>query len=210
MTADARLEAVREHFTRSAELTTRTADVCAADIVRAADVITETFRAGGKLLICGNGGSAADAQHLAAELVSRLTREFDRPGLPAIALTTDTSLLTAYANDVDFRGVFARQVQALGRAGDVLLGISTSGASPNVLEAARQAATSGLKVIALTGAAGPLGDLADVVIRIPSTSTAHVQEAHLGVEHAICHLVERALYEPSEAMRRTIEHMRPR
>src|SRR5438105_13433847 len=107
----------------------------ASSIARAASIITDAFRAGGKLLLCGNGGSAADCQHVAAEFVSRLTRDFDRPGLPAIALTTDTSFLTAYTNDVGFDGVFARQVQALGKPGDVLLAISTSGTSANVLRA---------------------------------------------------------------------------
>ena len=109
--------------------------MCRGASPSAADVITEAFRSGGKLLLCGNGGSAADCQHMAAEFVSRLTKDFERPGLPAIALTTDTSFLTAYTNDCGFEGVFARQVQALGRPGDVLLGISTSGNSANVIQA---------------------------------------------------------------------------
>jgi D-sedoheptulose 7-phosphate isomerase len=129
-------DAIREHLRHSAELKLQTADACAADIRRAADLIAGAFKAGGKLLICGNGGGAAEAQHMAAELVSRLTIDFERPGLPAIALTTDTSILTAYANDFDFDGVFARQVQALGRSDDVLLCISTSGSSRNVVQAA--------------------------------------------------------------------------
>src|SRR5687768_15869777 len=110
-------DVIRQHFSRSADALLRTADGCAADIERAAALIAECFNAGGKMLICGNGGSAADSQHMAAELVSRLTLDFERPGLPAIALTTDSSILTAYANDFDFVGIFARQVQALGRAG---------------------------------------------------------------------------------------------
>jgi hypothetical protein len=122
-------EVIREHLKQSAETTLRTADACAPDIERAAIMIADAFKAGGKLLICGNGGSAADSQHMAAELVSRLTLDFERPGLPAIALTTDTSVLTAYANDFDFSGVFSRQVQALGRAGDVLV-VSAPGAPP--------------------------------------------------------------------------------
>lgn len=187
-------DAIREHFKRSAELKLQTADACAADIQRAADAIVETFRAGAKLLICGNGGSAADAQHMAAELVSRLTADFERPGLPAIALTTDSSILTAYANDVDFAGVFARQVQALGRTGDALLAISTSGSSPNILRAAVAARRGGIRVIALTGQTGTLSSLADVSIRIPAIGTAHVQECHLAVEHVICHLIERKLF----------------
>src|SRR6266542_2928957 len=136
-------ETVRAHFARSAELKLLTADTCADDICRGADLIAATFRAGGKLLLCGNGGSAADCQHMAAELVGRLTRDMSRPGLPAIALTTDTSFLTAYSNDSGFNAVFARQVQALGSRGDVLITISTSGASPNVLAAADEAKRAG-------------------------------------------------------------------
>ena len=132
-------DVIREHFKRSAETNLQTADACGADIERAAIAIANAFKAGGKLLICGNGGSAADSQHMAAEFVSRLTLNFERPGLPAIALTTDTSVLTAYANDFDFAGVFARQVQALGRAGDVLIGISTGGSAANVIAAVHQA-----------------------------------------------------------------------
>jgi D-sedoheptulose 7-phosphate isomerase len=130
---------------------------------------------------------------MAAELVSCLTRDFERPGLPAIALTTDSSLLTAYSNDFDFEGVFARQVQALGKPGDVLLAISTSGSSPNVMKAARQAHVGGLQVVTLTGETGRLLELADIAIRVPDHRTAHVQETHLAIEHVICHLVEREL-----------------
>jgi len=186
-------DVIREHFARSAEVKLRTAESCAADIERAAGLIAETFRSGGKLLICGNGGSAADSQHMAAELVGRLTRDVERPGLPAIALTTDTSILTAYANDFDFDGVFARQVQALGRPGDVLIGISTSGSSRNVIRAAEQAKSAGMRVVTLTGDTGRLPELADVAIRVPAERTAFVQEAHLAIEHVLCHLVERAV-----------------
>ena len=136
----------------------------ADSIAAAADLIAASFRRNGKVLLCGNGGSAADCQHMAAELVGRLTREMDRPGLPAIALTTDTSFLTAYANDVGFDAVFARQVQALGAAGDVLIAISTSGGSRNVLAAAEEARRKGLSVVALLGEDGPLATAADVAI----------------------------------------------
>lgn len=184
-------EVIREHFRRSAEVKLQTAERCAADIERAAMLIADAFKAGGKLLICGNGGSAADSQHMAAELVSRLTLDFDRPGLPAISLTTDSSIITAYANDIDFSGVFERQVQALGRAGDVLLGISTGGSALNVIAAVKQARLLGMKTIALTALKGPLAGLTDIAIRVPADVTAHIQEAHLAVEHTICHLVER-------------------
>lgn len=186
-------ETIRQHLTAGAETYRRVVEACTPAILDAAALMAAAFAGGGKLLICGNGGSAADSQHMAAELVSRLTRDFDRPGLPALALTTDTSILTAYANDVDFEGVFARQVQALGRPGDVLLAISTSGGSGNVLHAARQARGGGLSVIGLMGADGALAELVDVAIRVPDATTAHVQEAHLAIEHLLCHLVERRL-----------------
>jgi phosphoheptose isomerase len=185
---------VRSYLAGSAEVKRLTAEACAEAITAAAAVITDAFRAGGKLLICGNGGSAADCQHMAAELVSRLTKDFERPGLPAIALTTDSSFLTAYANDCGFEGVFARQVQALGRSGDVLLGISTSGNSANVVRAVELAHAMGMRCVTLTGAGGGLAKLADVAISVPSEDTQHVQEAHLAVEHVLCMLVERSLF----------------
>ncbi len=184
-------DVIREHLKRSAETKLRTADACAADIERAAILIADAFKAGGKLLICGNGGSAADSQHMAAELVSRLTLEFERPGLPAIALTTDSSIMTAYANDFDFQGIFARQVQALGKAGDVLLAISTSGSSRNVVKAVEEATRGHLSVITLTGTGGDLPAMGDVSIRVPAAATALIQETHVAIEHVICHLVER-------------------
>jgi phosphoheptose isomerase len=178
----------------AADTIARASESCAAELVRAADLIAEAFRAGHKLLLCGNGGSAADCQHMAAEFVSRLTRDFDRPALPAIALTTDTSFLTAFANDCGYEGVFARQVEALGRPGDVLIGISTSGGSRNVLAAVATARRQGLKVIALIGNGGALAGQADVAIKVPSTDTQHIQEAHLAIEHVVCDLVERQLF----------------
>ena len=185
---------VRSYLAESAEVKRLTAAACAEGIASAAYVIAEAFRSGGKLLLCGNGGSAADCQHMAAEFVSRLTKDFERPGLPAIALTTDTSFLTAYTNDCGYEGVFARQVQALGRARDVLLGISTSGNSANVIQAMELARGLGLKSVALTGAGGRLAKLADVAIAVPCEDTQHIQEAHLAIEHLLCLLVEQALF----------------
>jgi D-sedoheptulose 7-phosphate isomerase len=154
-----------------------------------ADLILGTFRSGNKILICGNGGSAADAQHLAAEFVGRYEKE--REGLPAIALTTDTSALTALANDYDFDKVFARQVEALARTGDCLIAISTSGNSPNVIAAAMAARSAGCRVIAMTGAAGKkLASLSDAAIMIPSERTARIQEAHITIAHIWCEIVE--------------------
>jgi D-sedoheptulose 7-phosphate isomerase len=170
------------------------AEQCIGPLLAAADLIAAAFRAGGKALLCGNGGSAADSQHMAAELVGRLNRDCARPGLPAIALTTDTSCLTAVANDIGFEDVFARQVQALGRPGDVLIGISTSGDSANVIRAMEAARAAGMPTIALTGTRGSLAGLATVAVSVPSASVHHIQEAHLAAEHIVCDLVERALF----------------
>jgi D-sedoheptulose 7-phosphate isomerase len=158
-------------------------------ILEGAALIVSCLRAGGKVLFFGNGGSAADAQHLAAEFVGRFVRE--RPGLPAIALTTDSSVLTAVGNDYGFEQVFARQLQALGRPGDVAIAISTSGNSANVLEAAKEARKRNLKTIGLTGKdGGALAQQADVVITIASTSTARIQECHITIGHLFCELVD--------------------
>ncbi len=158
----------------------------------AVEKITAAFQEGHKLLIMGNGGSAADAQHMAGEFVGRFKRE--RRPLPAIALTTDTSILTAIGNDYGFEQVFARQIQALGQAGDVVIGLSTSGHSPNVLEGLRVAQQLGLFAIGLTGSpSGRLPEVADLIISAPGPSTPHVQEVLLVIEHVICDLVEQAL-----------------
>lgn len=158
-------------------------------VVRAAAMIREAQAAGGKLLVFGNGGSAADAQHIASELVNRFQRE--RAALAALALSTDTSILTSIANDYSFDRVFVRQIEALGRSGDVALGISTSGASASVVRALEAARDRGLKTIALTGRdGGAAGRAADVHVNVPDDSTARVQEVHRTLIHAICELVE--------------------
>lgn len=162
-------------------------------VARAADLLIETIRAGGKLLIFGNGGSAADAQHIAAELVNRLN--YDRPPIAAIALTTDTSILTSVANDASFAELFERQVRALGRKGDAVIAISTSGDSPNVLKAVEAARQLGIKVVALAGRnGGRLAPLADVALVVESVSTQRVQETHIAIAHILCELIEDALY----------------
>ena len=167
-------------------------------IVLAAAAIVAALRGGGKLLVCGNGGSAADAQHAAAELVGRFQRE--RAALAAIALTTDTSVLTSIANDYAFDKVFARQIEALGKTGDVVLGISTSGGSPNVVAALAAARRLGLRTIALTGCdGGEVGRAAEIHVNVPSPSTARVQEVHRTLLHAICELVEDAFVEKTHA-----------
>jgi D-sedoheptulose 7-phosphate isomerase len=173
-----------------AQLATRTAEVLAGDIARAALLFRETIAGGGTLFFCGNGGSAADAQHMATEYVVRYMR--DRRPLRAIALTTDTSLLTAAANDLGFDGVFARQVQALARPGDLLVIHSTSGNSPNVLRAAESARAMGVTVVALSALdGGQLALLADLSLVVPTDRTDRAQEIHLCIEHLICELVER-------------------
>lgn len=191
---DIRPQRIQNHLLKSAEVKVQAAKVCGGAILEAAELIADVFRLGGKMLICGNGGSAADSQHLAAEFVSRLTMDFERPGLPAIALTTDSSFLTAFTNDFDFDGVFARQVQALGEAGDVLVGISTSGNSRNVIAAVDTAQEKMMGTIVLTGEGGLLPDMADVAICVPNTETQYIQEAHLAIEHILCALVERMLF----------------
>ena len=165
-------------------------DVVQPVVIEAAEAIRSAFASGGKLLVFGNGGSAADAQHMAAELVGRFERE--REGLAAIALTTDTSIVTSVANDFTFDWVFARQIEALGRQDDVALGISTSGRSANVLTAIEAANARGMKTIALTGRdGGTIGKAAGIHINVPHASTARVQEVHRTVIHAICALVEK-------------------
>lgn len=186
---------IREHLLQSAEVKRRTAESCEEVILRSAEMVAECFRARGRLLLCGNGGSAADCQHIAAEFVSALTLDFVRPALGAIALTTDTSFLTANANDFGFEHIFARQVEALGQEGDVLLGISTSGGSVNVVRAMLAARQVGMHTLAFTGSrGGPVADAADLSVRVPSDSTPHVQEAHIAIGHILCDLVERMLF----------------
>lgn len=161
-------------------------------VVRAAETIRTACAAGGKVLTFGNGGSAADAQHFAAELVGRFERE--RAALAALALTSDTSVLTSVANDWDFTRVFARQIEGLGRAGDVAFAISTSGESRNVLEGVRAAAGRGLRTVALTGrSGGAIGAAVEIHINVPDDSAARVQEVHRTLIHAICRIVERDL-----------------
>ena len=162
-------------------------------IFRAAEVVTEALRRGRKLLVFGNGGSAADAQHLAGEMVNRFRRE--RAPLPALALTTDTSVLTAIANDYDFSQVFVKQLEAFGRPGDVALGISTSGNSPNVCLALERARALGLFTIGLGGGdGGRLKEVAELCLLVPSRETPRIQEAHIFFIHLLCELVEEALF----------------
>lgn len=148
---------------------------------------------GGKILLAGNGGSAADAQHIAGEFVSRFA--FDRPGLPAVALTTDTSILTAIGNDYGYERLFSRQIQAHGNPGDVFIGYSTSGSSPNILRALEEARTRGLITVGMTGnRGGPMCELCDSLLQVPSGDTPKIQEGHLVLGHILCGLVESAIF----------------
>ncbi|WP_437605115.1 SIS domain-containing protein [Sorangium sp. So ce834] len=168
-------------------------------IAAAAAYLRGAIERGNKLLLCGNGGSAADCQHIAAELTGRFGST-PRRALPALALTTDTSALTAIANDFGFAQVFARQVEALGKEGDVLWAVSTSGSSPNVLRAAEQARAQGLWVLAMSGpTAGELGTLADITICVPGRTTDRIQELHVTVGHIICNLLDQAFIRPRPA-----------
>lgn len=196
---DDRSERALEHLRASAEVKLDVGRYCLEAILAAADLIAESFLTEGRLFLCGNGGSAADCQHMAAEFVSRMTKDFERPALPALALTTDTSFLTAFSNDCGFAGVFERQVRAHGRAGDVLIGISTSGSSANVVQAFHAGRELGMRCIALTGVGGTLCELAHITIAVPSTSTLHIQESHIAIEHIVCDLVEQRLFGSAQA-----------
>jgi D-sedoheptulose 7-phosphate isomerase len=195
--------AAKEYLTESSAVL---ADMVGGELpalaVRAGDLLAETLRRGRTVLFCGNGGSAADAQHLATELVGRLDASRDRPPLAGLALTTDTSALTALSNDYGYDEVFARQVVAHGRAGDSLVCISTTGSSTNVIRAAETARTRDLSVVALLGRArSPLDDLADVALHVPASSSGLVQQGHAVLGHLLCRLTEDALLDDDEVVR---------
>lgn len=187
---------VKQHFTASIETKMRSLDALAGVIADASTAMVECLLAEGKILSCGNGGSAGDAQHFSSEMLNRFERE--RPSLPAIALTTDTSTLTSIANDYSYLEIFSKQVRALGRGGDILLAISTSGNSGNVIEAIKVAHQRGLRVIALTGRDGgkmrPLLRETDIEICVPSAVTARIQEVHLLAIHCLCDLIDTQLF----------------
>lgn len=191
MTADAHLALIRDALDESARVKTALREQ-AGEILRAAALLADAFRAGNRLYACGNGGSACDAMHLVEELVARYKR--DRPGLPAHHLM-DAPTLTCWSNDYDFASAFARQVEALARPGDVLVAISTSGRSPNVLAAAAAARARGVTVVGLSGKdGGPLREAADLCLVVPSAATERIQEAHITIIHLWCEVVERTLF----------------
>jgi len=184
---------IEKRLLKTAESASEFASQRSDDLARAARMVLETYQAEGKVLIFGNGGSAAEAQHVAAELVNRMC--IDRPPLPAIALTTDSSIVTSVSNDYSFAELFEKQVRAHGRPGDLAWGLSTSGKSENVILALKAAREIGLKTLAMAGAPGsPIGDVADLTIWVDAGTTAVIQEIHLAASHIICELVERELF----------------
>lgn len=186
-------EAIISHLKESARVKILVADSLSSVIEAAARAIARAFRAGGKLLIIGNGGSAADAQHMAAEFVSRF--KLARRALPALALTTDTSILSAIGNDSGFEFAFSRQVEAFANhPADILLALSTSGSSPNIIKAVAVAQEKKIRTIGLTGQGGTVKDMVDFAIAVPSNDTQHIQEAHGAIAHILCGLVERELF----------------
>ncbi|NCQ18679.1 MAG: phosphoheptose isomerase [Ignavibacteria bacterium CG_4_8_14_3_um_filter_37_9] len=186
---------ISDSLIESSETKLKILESCTGDIEKAVDLLVSAYKNGMKLLLCGNGGSAADCQHIATELMIRLSHHIQRPALPAIALTTDSSNLTAGGNDIGYENVFARNVEGLGNEGDILLAISTSGNSSNVLKAVEKAHSKGMKVIGfLGGNGGKLKSMVDIPVVIPSTNTQRIQEGHITVAHIICELTEEELY----------------
>ncbi len=185
----------------NARLKATIAQTMAGDIELMVNLVIDVFKNNGKVVLCGNGGSAADAQHIAGELVGRF--QLERQALPAIALTTNTSILTAVANDYDYNMVFSRQVEALVTEKDIVIGISTSGNSRNVLEALEAARSKGARTIVLTGANGEkMAEIADLVLAVPSHNTARIQEAHITIGHIVCELVEAQLFSNDKETKR--------
>lgn len=188
-----RLKKVKEGLEESAEVKRRLSDCCAETILMIAEAVSETLRGGGKVILFGNGGSAADAQHIAAELMGKYLK--DRSPLPAISLTVNTSSLTAIANDYSYDEVFLRQLKGIAKEGDLVWGISTSGNSPNVVEALKWARKKGLKTVGFTGeGGGGMKEYCDILLAVPSRSTPRIQEAHITAGHIICELIEEDIF----------------
>lgn len=186
---------IKDSLSESAEVKVAIEKHCSNKILKAVELLFLAFKNGNKLLLCGNGGSAADSQHIAAEFMIRLSHDLERPAIPAIALTTDTSNLTAGGNDIGFENVFARNVEGLGSKGDVLIAISTSGNSLNIFNAVNKAHEKEMLTVGfLGGSGGKLKDIVDIPIVIPSSNTQRIQEGHITVAHIICELVERELF----------------
>ena len=183
-------ESIRNQILESVKIKNKIVEEGVEQIEKAAEIFINCTNNGGKIFWCGNGGSAGDAQHLATELMGGMT-DHDRKPIPSIALTTDSSFLTAWSNDTDFESIFSRQIQGLGEEGDVLVGISTSGNSKNVINALKQAKFKNLKTISLTGkTGGELDGIADITIKVPSNNTQRIQESHIMIGQILCSLLE--------------------
>ncbi len=184
----------------SAEVALATVNACRDQVSDALKLLVETAERGGTILFCGNGGSAADCQHLATELMIRLSHDLDRPAIGAISLCTDPSNVTAGGNDIGFENVFARNVEGLGRSGDTLVAISTSGNSENILRAIQQAEKSGLRTVGLSGGdGGKMAAICDVTITVPSENVQRIQETHIVIGHVLCESLERRLFDRAQA-----------
>lgn len=195
-TFEEKVKFTRDSFNNSIEVKKQVSEKYAENIVRMADMIVDCFKNGGKLLICGNGGSASDSQHIATEFTIRYRGSFDRPALPAIALTTDSSAMTAGPNDIGFENTFMRMTEAYGRKGDILLGLSTSGNSENVIRAMKYARENGMKVLGLLGGnGGKMPPLCDEFVIVPWNGSNHVQESHITIAHIVVQMVEETLYQ---------------
>lgn len=181
---------IEQRFKEHIAVSSQSLIECQNQIFKVSELLIEVLKSGKKILICGNGGSAADSQHFAAELVSSFSKNKTRNGIPAIALTTDTSVITAYSNDYGFEGVFARQVNALGSSGDCLVVLSTSGNSKNCISAAIEAKFKEMKTIAMTGTSGKIQSLVDICVKIPSKNTQNIQEMHTLIYHIVSEMIE--------------------
>ena len=189
-------EFIKKSLEDSSQIKLKTLEHCSSEIEKTSVILTDCIRNGGKIMLCGNGGSAADCQHIATEFVIRLSHNLERPAIPAIALTTDTSNLTAGGNDIGFTNVFSRSIEALGKKGDCLIAISTSGNSENIIKAVNKSKLLGITTIGLLGNdGGKIMPLCDMSIVIPTNDTQRIQESHITVGHILCEIVERELYE---------------
>jgi D-sedoheptulose 7-phosphate isomerase len=205
------IQLVRKHLEDSAAVKLQLADSAAAAVIAdTARQVAQCVVRGGKIMLCGNGGSAGDCQHIAAEFTNRLRASMDRPGIPALALTTDSSYLTARGNDYGFDDIFERLIDSLGRQGDALIAISTSGTSRNVVRAVTRAREKQILTVGLLGGSGGvLASLVDLAIVVPSSSVQHIQESHIAIGHILCELVEETLYgcyQPARAVPATTEN----
>jgi len=186
---------IKDSLIESSKIKQKIIEECTDDIEKAIDILVDSFKKGKKLLLAGNGGSAADCQHIATEFVIRFSADFKRPSIPAIAITTDCSNITAGSNDIGFENTFARSIEGLGNEGDIFWAISTSGNSENLIIAIKMAKDKKMKVITLLGSGGgKMKEMGDVSIVVPATVTARIQEGHITIAHIICHVVERRLY----------------